>query len=193
VLGGVREGGMYAFMGAVSQAAQTAERALGGRLTDLPHGLGELQRRVYDERPRETLEEIVPYPVSFDPFDGPRIDPDRREQAVLYDCDGRAANNLLTRRGGLDDDAPAGSLAAAVTDADARVLVVDAGASSAQVASDLAEFVRFLRLFQRQRGERSEVGGLPVFLVLSKSDLLAKPDDTPAQWAERVEQRKAEV
>ncbi len=193
VLFGMPDAGKSSLLGALAQASQTQERALGGRLTDLTHGLSELQRRVYDDRPRETLEEIVPYPVTFDPLNGPRIDTDRREQAVLYDCDGRAANNLLSRRDGLADDAPAGSLAEAVTDADALVLVVDAGASPAQVDSDLAEFVRFLRLFQRQRGERSEVGGLPVFLVLSKSDLLAQPGDTPAQWAERVEQRKAEV
>src|SRR5262249_51620379 len=78
-------------------------------------------------------------------------------------------------------------------DADTLILVVDAGASPAQVDADLGEFVRFLRLFRRERGEQSEVGGLPVFLVLSKCDLLARPDDTPAAWTERVEARKEEM
>ena len=39
-----------------------------GRLSDLGHGLAELQRRVYDDKARETLEEIVPHPVSYEPF-----------------------------------------------------------------------------------------------------------------------------
>src|SRR5437763_1510325 len=114
VLFGMPDAGKSSLLGALAQAAQTQERTLGGRLTDLTHGLSTLQRRVYDERPRETLEEIVPYPVTFDPITGARVDADRREEAVLYDCDGRAANDLLGRRDGLPDDASAGSLAAAM-------------------------------------------------------------------------------
>jgi hypothetical protein len=193
VLFGMPDAGKSSLLGALAQAAQTQERTLGGRLTDLSRGLGELQHRVYDERPRETLEEIVPYPVAFEPFDGLRPDPERRGEAVLFDCDGRVANDLLSRRRAPTDDEPAGSLAAAVADADALVLVVDAGASPTQLDTDLGEFVRFLRLFRRERGARSEVGGLPVFLVLSKCDLLAQPDDTAATWRERVEAREVEV
>jgi hypothetical protein len=193
VLFGMPDAGKSSLLGALAQTAQAQERALGGRLTDPGRGLGELQHRLYDEKPRETLEEIVPYPVRYEPFDGQRPDPERRSDVVLFDCDGRAANDLLSRRRWQADGAPAGKLAAAVADADTLILVVDAGASPAQVDADLGEFVRFLRLFRRERGEQSEVGGLPVFLVLSKCDLLARPDDTPAAWAERVEARKAEV
>src|SRR5262245_36064720 len=193
VLFGMSDAGKSSLLGALAQSAQTQERALGGRLTDPGNGLGELQHRLYDERPRETKEEIVPYPVTFEPFDDSKPDPGRRAEAVLYDCDGRVANDLLAHRRWLTHDAPAGSLAAAVADADALILVVDGAASPAQVEDDLAEFVRFLRLFRRARGLRSEVGGLPVFLVLSKCDLLARPDDTPAAWRDRIEARKAEV
>src|SRR5688500_14813807 len=114
VLFGMPDAGKSSLLGALAQAAQTQERALGGRLTDQTNGLAELQRRVYEERPRETLEEIIPYPIAFDPFDGTRPDHDRRAEAVLYDCDGRVANDLLSRRRGLADGATAGSLAAAV-------------------------------------------------------------------------------
>src|SRR5437764_12021950 len=90
VLFGMPDAGKSSLLGALAQAAQSQERALGGRLIDLSSGLSELQRRVYDERPRETLEEIVPYPVALDPLAGAKPDPDRRESAVLVDCDGRA-------------------------------------------------------------------------------------------------------
>src|SRR5262249_30957201 len=43
------------------------------------------------------------------------------------------------------------------------------------------------------RGERTEVAGLPVYLVLTKCDLIAKTTDTTAQWMERIEERKREV
>src|SRR5947209_20409293 len=86
VLFGMPDAGKSSLLGALSQAAQTQERALGGRLTDLTSGLSELQRRVYDERPRETLEEIVPYPVTLEPFTDLKPDPDRRCDVVFIDC-----------------------------------------------------------------------------------------------------------
>ncbi|HTK77117.1 MAG TPA: hypothetical protein VL371_17760, partial [Gemmataceae bacterium] len=193
VLFGMPDAGKSSLLGALAQVAQTQERALGGRLTDVTHGLGELQHRLYDGRPQETLDEIVPYPVAFDPLDGTNPDPTRRDEAVLVDCDGRAATNILTSRRGFAADPPPDSLAGEILSADALLLVVDAGATPAQVDNDLAEFVRFLRMFRRDRGRRSEVGGLPVFLVLSKCDLLAKPTDTSAAWQARVDARKMEV
>src|SRR5947208_13629352 len=85
LLFGMPDAGKSSLLGALAQAAQTQERALGVRLTDLSRGLGELQHRVYEERPRETLEEIVPYPVAFEPFDGLQSDPDPRGEAVPSD------------------------------------------------------------------------------------------------------------
>src|SRR3954453_4039570 len=192
VLFGMPDAGKSSLLGALSQAAQTQERTLGGRLTDLTSGLSELQRRVYDDRPRETLEEIAPYPVTLEPFTDLKPDPDRRTNVVFIDCDGRVANDLLTRRRSLGDGS-AGSLAAEVVGADNLLLVVDAGASPSQIEADFGEFVRFLRLLRQERGRRSEVGGFPVFLVLSKCDLLAKPDESPADWQQMIEARKAEV
>src|SRR3954463_16147819 len=131
VLFGMPDAGKSSLLGALAQAAQTQERTLGGRLMDLSSVLAELQHRVYDERPRETTEEIVPYPVAIDPLAGSKPDAEHRESAVLVDCDGRAASDLLTRRS--LPDSPTKGLAEAVVSADALVLVVDAGASQAQV------------------------------------------------------------
>src|SRR5262249_21657599 len=58
---------------------------------------------------------------------------------------------------------------------------------------DFVEFGRFLRLLKENRGQRTEVGGLPVFLVLTKCDLVARPNETPTDWIERIEDRKRDV
>ena len=97
------------------------------------------------------------------------------------------------RRKTLDDTGAEGTLAHEVLQADTLILVIDASAPAAQVDADFQEFGRFLRLLERGRGQRTEVGGLPVFLVLTKCDLLAKPGDTALAWIEHVEERKRQV
>lgn len=195
VLFGMPDAGKSSLLGALAQAAQTQEHLLNGHLTDSSHGLTELQRRLYEEQPRETLEEVVPYPVTFEPFT--RTPTETRnaqpEEALLVDCDGRVANDLLSRRRSLDAGSAEGSLAGAILEADALVLAIDASATADQVDSDFAEFGRFLRLLEQHRGQRTEVGGLPAFLVLTKCDLLARPNDAQIDWVERVEERKREV
>src|SRR5438105_2938741 len=98
VLFGMPDAGKSSLLGALAQAAQTQEHALNGRLIDKTQGLVELQRRLYEDRPRETLDEVAPFPVRLEPFPAgaaksvpPPVD------AVLFDCDGRVANDLLTR------------------------------------------------------------------------------------------------
>lgn len=191
VLFGMPAAGKTSLLGALAQAAQTQEHLLHGHLADPSHGLAELQHRLYDETPRRTAEEVVPYAVDFEPFpeDGPPA-PAGHLGAVLIDCDGRVANDLLLRRRSVPEDSPEGTLAGEVLAADALLLVVDASAPPTQVDADFAEFGRFLRLLEQGRGARSEVGGLPVFLVLTKCDLLARPADVAADWAERIEERK---
>jgi hypothetical protein len=192
VVFGMPDAGKSSLLGALAQAAQTQEHLLNGHLTDTSKGLDELERRLYEGRPRETLEEVAPYPVVLEPFVPPGSANSRLE-AVLIDCDGRVANELLARRRSLLADSSEGSLAEAVLNADALLLVVDASASPAQVESDFTEFGRFLRLLEQSRGRRSDIGGLPVFLVLTKCDLLAQPTDTPATWIERIEERKRQL
>jgi GTPase SAR1 family protein len=193
VLFGMPDAGKTSLLGGLAQASQTQEHVLNGHLTDPSNRLAELQHRVYDEGPRETLEEVVPYPVTLEPFTAAKsAAPAERLDAVLVDCDGRVANELLSRRRSLESD-DENTLAGQILDADALVLVVDASAGAAQIESDFGEFRKFLRLLEESRGRRSEVGGLPVFLVLTKCDLLAQPGDTAAAWVERVEERKRQV
>jgi hypothetical protein len=194
VLFGMPAAGKSSLLGALGQASQSQEHLLHGRLTDPSHGLGELQRRLYGDKPRRTSEEIVPYPVHFEPFAANQEGAaDDQLDAVFIDCDGQVANDLLARRKELSDSSPEGTLAREILDADTLILVVDASAPPSQVDADFVEFGRFLHMFERQRGQRIEVGGLPVFLVLTKCDLLARPEDTPAVWMEHIEESKRQV
>jgi hypothetical protein len=191
VLFGMPDAGKSSLLGALAQAAQTQEHVLNGRLVDPTAGLADLQRRLYEDRPRETLEEIVPYPVRLQPYAAPgKADGRAALEAVLIDCDGRVANELLSHQKYLRPDS---SLARAILEADTLVLVVDASANPAHLERDFAQFGRFLGLLEKSRARRSDVGGLPVYLVLTKCDLVAQKGDTTVTWIDRIEERKRQV
>jgi hypothetical protein len=195
VLFGLPAAGKSSLLGALAQSAQTQESLLNGRLKDLSNGLAELRDQLYEQRVRVTAEEVSPYPVDYEPFagDGPALAAHEHLGAVAIDCDGRVANDLLAQRETIDENSPEGTLAREVLRADTLLLIVDASGTLPQVDADFAEFDRFLRLLEQGRGERTEVGGLPVFLVLTKCDLLARPGDSLGSWMERIEERKREV
>ncbi len=188
VLFGMPDAGKSSLLGALAQAAESQERILHGHLVDLSHGLGELRDRVYQDRQRETQEEIVPYPVRFSPFGEPS------RPAVLFDCDGRAANDLLRQKRSMVAEDREGTLAGAVLSADTLILAIDASAPHSQVDDDFREFVRFLRFLEQYRGRAHAVGGMPVFLVLTKCDLLVRDATiSHAMWEARIEERKRDV
>ena len=68
VLFGMPAAGKSSLLGALAQVSRTQEHLLGGHLTDLSQGLTELQQRLYEEGPRRTIEEIVPFPITFEPL-----------------------------------------------------------------------------------------------------------------------------
>jgi hypothetical protein len=185
------DAGKSSLLGALAQAAQTQEAILAGKLIDKSHGLVELQRRLYEDRPRETLEEVAPFPITVQPL--PSQDGAGGAEAVLFDCDGRVASELLARKDALEGDLSRRALAKAVLAADTLVLVVDISAQLAALKRDFGQFARFLRVLEEGRGQRTEIGGLPVYLVLTKCDLLAKPTDTTAVWMDKIEERKRQV
>ena len=193
VLFGLPAAGKSSLLGALAQAARTQEHLLHGRLVDRSEGLDKLWHRLYHDNPERTAEEIAPYAVDYEPFADDGAAPEAPVHAEVIDCDGRAVNDILTGQREADANSPEGTLLRALLDADALILVVDASASEGQVDADFAEFDRFLNQMETSRGNRTEVGGLPVFLVLTKCDLLAKPTDTFADWMEHIEQRKREV
>src|SRR5262245_29173130 len=187
VLFGMPDAGKSSLLGALAQAAESQAHVLNGRLVDLTQGLVELRQRLYEDQTRQTVEEIIPYPVVFEPFTSQGPNTQDRLEAVLVDCDGRIANEYLVRQRSLHVAGTNGMLGQSLLEADTLVLVIDASSGPAQLHADFAQFSRFLHLLQHSRGRRTDVSGLPVFLVLAKCDLLATSNDTPATWLELME------
>jgi GTPase SAR1 family protein len=188
VLFGLPGAGKSSLLGALGQASQTQEHLLHGRLKDLAQGLTTLQTRLYDEAPSHTAEEVAPHPLAFEPMSEESTE---AINALVLDCDGHVAQELVTHPDLLG--VPEGALAQEVVQADTLVLAVDAAKSHEQLETDFTAFERFLREMETGRSARAAVGGLPVFLVLTKCDLLAEAGDTTVDWIERIEQRKREV
>ena len=183
VLFGMPDAGKSSLLGALGQAAQTQEHVLNGHLTDLGRGLADMQRRLYDEAGRSTAEEVIPFPVAFQPFSGKQ-----RLDAVLIDCDGRVANDLLSRKRELEGKAggelgqatarrmPSSSLSMSPRDADRcrpDNVLASAGWRSARAS----------------RGSRRPAGISRAHEVR----LLARPGDDQAGWVVKVEERSRDV
>src|SRR5262249_9894027 len=86
VLFGMPAAGKTSLLGALAQAPQTQDHLLHGHIEARSHGLEALQPQLYDEQPRRTAEEVVPYVVDFEPFptDGPQAS--AHLDAILIDC-----------------------------------------------------------------------------------------------------------
>jgi hypothetical protein len=179
VLFGPPGAGKSSLLGALSQAANLHPHLLNGRIADPSPNFSDLRARVYDYGPPAPQEEVVPYSFEYEPVGG------QRRRAVVNDSDGQAADVLI------HDPAPAaGALADEMLAADALVLTVDASAPPDQLDAHFADFDRFLHRMEQHRGTRTDAGGLPVFLVLTKCDRLARPGETTADWLEQIEERK---
>src|SRR5438094_5485110 len=189
VLFGLPGAGKSSLLGALVQASQLQEAQLGARILDTTQGLGQLHKGVYERGPAPTREEVVTYPVDVQPLP---------EQAALpagavefSDCNGQIAGRLLGRDGGAEPQSA--GLAAALQQADTLVLVVDASSEVTQLARTFAEFSDFLHVLERGRSAENQVTDLPVYLVRSKCDRLAKKTDSAAVWIQRIEERKRQV
>lgn len=182
LLFGQPHAGKTSLLGALAEAGIHADPDLKGRLEALSPPLEKLREALLAGQVATTDQEVVLYRESFRPRGERRTLP-----LILLDCDGRAANEILSAANVLHDEPGARPLVQLLLATDALLLVIDAAATTREREADFSEFVRFLRLYRQARGERNDVGGLPVFLVLSKCDLLAESTDTAALWEQRIE------
>ncbi len=183
VLFGLPGAGKSSLLGALAQAAESHPHLLDGRIADPSPNLADLRRSVYQHGSPDPGHEIVSYSFDYEPAG--KAAP---TGAVVLDCDGRAADELIR------NPAPvAGMLSQEMLNADALVLAVDASEPLERLDADFAEFDRFLSRMEHRRGERTDVGGLPVFLVLTKCDKIARPGATTADWLEQIEDCKREI
>lgn len=182
---GMPGAGKSSLIGALSQVAATQEDRRHGHPTNDGHAVAELRCRSCPDSPPESLDEIVPCDSKLEACSKLGVS---RLQAVFVDCDGRAANAVLSRANSISVSENESRLAKTIVEAETLILVMDA--SEQNLDSTASEFARFLRLLQQGRGERSEVGGLPVFLVLSKCDLLAHHADNSQRWHDRIDASK---
>jgi hypothetical protein len=184
LLFGMPGSGKSSLLAALAQAAGAQASVLKGKLADDSGRLDALRQAAYAGTPSPTTEEVIAYPVHFVP-QGPG---EPAIIATLLDCDGRLAQQYLTGKRPLDPRDSA--LARAMLEADTVILTLDAAAPGNQVEAELATLRKFLALLRQVRGRRSDVADLPVYLVLTKCDQLARPDDTFTKWMQRIEEVK---
>jgi G3E family GTPase len=109
---------------------------------------------------------------------------------TVVDCSGNAALDMLKAEAPFERAQP---MRRPILDADAIVLTVDASASDKQLVEEFQQFGKWLHELHEVRGRRADVADLPVYVVLTKCDLLAKPDDTYARWLDAIEEAKRRV
>ncbi len=183
VLFGLPGAGKSSLLGALAQAAESQSHLLDGRIADPSPNLADLRRAVYQHGSPDPGREIVSYSFDYEPAG--KAAP---VGAVVLDCDGRAADALIRNPTPIE-----GALSQEMLNADALVLAVDASEPLERLDADFAEFDHFLSRMEHRRGERTEVGGLPVFLVLTKCDKIVRPGATTTDWLEQIEERKREI
>jgi hypothetical protein len=149
-----------------------------GALAHTAESQGLFPRRIAGAGSATNAEEKVQY----------AIDAPIGRGAVVLDADGQAADALIH-----EPAAAAGTLSRELLHADGLVLAVDVSASPERLEAEFTDLDYFLRHMEVQRGRRTDVGGLPVFLVLTKCDRLVQPGETTTDWLEHIEERKREA
>ncbi len=133
--------------------------------------------------------ELLPHILQVD-LPGPRA---ITGAVILIDCDGEAAQQLLQQADQLRIGKVKSALADAVRQTNALVVVLDATSTDDELARYFATLDQFLTVFEQTRISERDVGGLPVFLTLTKCDGLYQAGQSPTKWLETVDRRKREL
>ena len=185
--------GKSSLLGALVRAGESQGDQLGAEVIDTAHNLDAVRDHLYYGKPlADARPELATHVVRLRPWridSRPTFDP---FNVVLMDCDGEAAERLFERPDPLTH--PDGNtLAAAVVQADVILLAVDARSDKEQFDAAFEDFDTFLTVIGRAKTEAREIGGFPVYLVLTRCDLLASPGDTPEAWQAKIDARMEEA
>ncbi len=198
VVFGLPDSGKSSLLGAFLQAGKVQPADLKGQIVDQTGRLAELQTKTYEDpsapRAKKALfgaakkasaQDVLELPFRFEDAEDKSVTP-----GVLIDTAGDSTLEILDADVGFQ---PTGPLAQAIFQADCVVLVIDVGVTGPKLEEAFQKFAAFLKEFQKQRGARTDISGLPVYLVLNKCDLLARKTDTFSNWLQRIEEGKRKI
>lgn len=188
VLLGHAGAGKTSLLAALGRLTHSGDPSLAGRVSH-PSKAFEEAASLLDEGPRPR-EEVDTLSLIYAPVQSENDDDDEPLQVVFIDSNSHEATELAAGQRSLDNR---GELASAVRRADALIVAIDASTPAELLDNCLSQFAGLLRDLEERRGRRTEVSAWPVLVVLTKSDLLARPADTATTWLETLEQRKEAV
>jgi GTPase SAR1 family protein len=180
---GMPGAGKSSLLGAFVQAADKQKDKLDSRLARADEGIVELHKGVYQNKLKSTDKEVSPHYVVFESPQGQR-------KVHVIDGSGEASESLLKEENLLESKKP---LAKHLQKADGVLFMVDASVEPTVLDETFRKAIDFLKRFRAQRGQRHDVAGLPVHLVLTKCDMLARKTDTHQMWLQRVEEGKKKI
>ena len=179
LLFGLPGSGKTSLLGALAHANASQAGILKGQIGNDQGKLDTLRKAAYSGSLPADDAEVTGYPVGFAPEDAAR----QPIRATLLDGNGVLAQQYLS---GKRPFTPRDSaLARAMLDADTVIVTVDA-TTVGQAEGGLSALGKFLTHLQEVRAQRVDVAGLPVYLVLTKCDLLAQKNDTSVTWIDHI-------
>jgi GTPase SAR1 family protein len=184
---GLPGSGKSSLLGAFAQVARTRPDQLGFDRVGVPPALEELRDHVYagKDGPAVTRSEVVKHHVRLDPAGPPEV--------LLCDCSGKMAGDLIERPDTVARRRNRGELIATLREADALILTINSAATEKEIDTTFKEFARFLESLEEARTFQREVGGLPVYLVLTQCDRLKETGDNTARWQAHIDARRKQL
>ena len=108
-------------------------------------------------------------------------------EVTVLDCSGKAALEMLKAPQPFANSQP---MKKPILDADAMVFAVDVSAPKKQMNEEFRQCAHWLRQLHEFRGQRTDIAALPVFVALTKCDLLVQKQDSFETWTKRLDEGK---
>jgi GTPase SAR1 family protein len=108
-------------------------------------------------------------------------------EVTVLDCSGKAALEMLKAPQPFANSHP---MKKPILEADAMVFAVDVSAPKKQMNEEFRQCARWLRQLHEFRGQRTDIAALPVFVALTKCDLLVQKQDSFETWKKRLDEGK---